>query len=119
MKGKSQHGPRPTGADERTILAGVSSVFVIDNGVVKQTAIQMGEREGKFIEVVGGLKGHEILAASNLNELVSGSKIAGAGGEEEGAPAAAGGESGRGERRGGGGSRGGKRGGGEGKGNAQ
>jgi RND family efflux transporter MFP subunit len=104
-------------------LAGVSSVYVIVNGTVKQTTIQTGEKEGKFIEVVSGLKGDEILAASNLNELVSGSKIAGAGGgEEEGATGG-----GNGERRGGGegerkgrGSRGeGRRGGGEGKGDAQ
>jgi RND family efflux transporter MFP subunit len=103
-----------------SILAGVSSVFVIADGVVKQTAIQIGEREGKFIEVLGGLKGDEILAASNLNELVSGTKIAGAGGEEEAAPAGSDQKApgGGGERRGGSG-RGGKRGGGEGKGNAQ
>jgi hypothetical protein len=96
---------------------------VINNGVVKQTTIQVGEHEGKFIEVVDGLKGDEILAASNLNELVSGSKIGS--GEEEGAPAggdpAAGGERKGGAGKGGGkgGRGGGKRGGGEGKVNAQ
>jgi membrane fusion protein, multidrug efflux system len=103
-------------------LAGVSSVYVINNGVVKQTTIRTGEREGKFIEVVEGLKGDEILAASNLNELVSGSKV-GSGGDEEGATA--GGDNGAGgERRGGkgggrGGKGGGRRSGGEGKGDAQ
>lgn len=99
-------------------LAGVSSVYVVENGVVKQTTIQTGEHEGKFIEVVSGLKGDEILAASNLNELVSGTRIGG--GDEEGGPAGgdagAGGEQRRGDR---GGGRGGRRGGGEGKGNAQ
>jgi RND family efflux transporter MFP subunit len=102
-------------------LAGVSSVYVISNGVVKQTTIRTGEREGKFIEVLDGLKGDEILAASNLNELVSGTKIAGPG-EEEGAPASVeagpGGEGRSGAREDKGG-RGGRRGGGEGKGNAQ
>ena len=119
-----------------SILAGVSSVFVINDGVVKQTAIQIGEREGKFFEVIEGLKGDEVLAASNLNELVSGSRIgAGGGGEEEGAPAASERGAGGGERRGGNGEfkrggngefkgegkggRGGRRGGGEGKGSAQ
>jgi membrane fusion protein, multidrug efflux system len=103
-------------------LAGVSSVYVINNGVVKQTTIRTGEREGKFIEVVEGLKGDEILAASNLNELVSGSKV-GSGGDEEGATAV--GDNGAGgERRGGkgggrGGKGGGRRSGGEGKGDAQ
>src|SRR5262249_52411126 len=65
-----------------SILAGVNSVYVIQNGVVKQTTVQLGEREGKFVEVLSGLKGDEVLAASNLNELVSGTRIGG--GEEEG-----------------------------------
>ncbi len=112
---------------EQTVLtlAGVSSVYKIENGVVKQQTIKLGQREGQFIEVLGGLKGDEILAASNLNELVSGTKVGGGGAEEEagpggpagsatGGPAATGG----GERRGGRG-RGERRGGGEGKGNAQ
>lgn len=105
-------------------LAGVSSVYVIENGTVKQTTIQTGEHEGKFIEVLSGLKGAEVLAASNLNELVSGTKIGG-GGEEEGGPASDP-AAGSGQRRGGSGGKGGgfgkgggKRGGGDGKGNAQ
>jgi RND family efflux transporter MFP subunit len=100
-----------------SILAGVSSVYVINNGVVKQTAVQVGEREGKFLEILSGLKGDEILAASNLNELVSGTKIANGSGEDEGGPAGnpEGGE----KRRGGGGREGGKRGSGEGKRNGQ
>jgi len=109
-----------------SVLAGVTSVFVINEGVVKQTAIRTGEREGKFFEVIEGLKGDEVLAASNLNELVSGSKVGGGGGEEEGGPAAAERGSGGGERRGKGefkgegkGGRGGRRGGGEAKGDAQ
>lgn len=109
---------------EETIsnLAGVASVYVISGGVVKQTTIRTGEHEGKYVEVLEGLKGDEILAASNLNELVSGTKIAGAG-DEEGAPAAGnqpqtGGEKGGAREGGGKGVRGGKRG-GEGKGNPQ
>ncbi|HMF01781.1 MAG TPA: efflux RND transporter periplasmic adaptor subunit [Terriglobia bacterium] len=101
-------------------LAGVSSVYVINNGVVKQTTIRTGEHEGKFIEVVEGLKGDEILAASNLNELVSGSRVGG--GDEEGATAVgdngAGGDR-RGGKGGGRGGKGGRRSGGEGKGDAQ
>ena len=101
-----------------SILAGVSSVYVINNGVVKQTSIRTGEHEGKFIEVLEGLKGDEILAASNLNELVSGTRVGG--GDEEGAPGGSDATGNGGERRSGrGGGKGGKRGGGEGKGNAQ
>src|SRR4030095_15332468 len=65
-------------------LSGVSSVYVVENGVVRQTTIEAGEREGKFIEVVSGLKGNEILAASKLNELVTATKIGT--GEYEGGP---------------------------------
>ncbi len=98
-----------------SILAGVSSVYVINNGVVKQTSIRTGEHEGKFIEVLEGLKGDEILAASNLNELVSGTRVGG--GDEEGAPGGSDATGNGGERQSGkGGGRGGKRGGGEGKG---
>ena len=110
---------------EQTVLtlAGVSSVYKIEDGVVKQQTIKLGQREGEFVEVLEGLKGAEILAATNLNELVSGTRVGGGGGDEEAGPAgpaaadapAAGG----GERRGGGRGRGGRGGGGEGKGNAQ
>ena len=101
-------------------LAGVSSVYVINDGVVKQTTIRTGEREGKFFEVIEGLKGDEILAASNLNELVSGTRV-GSGGDEEGVTVNGdGGGERRGNRGGGkGGRAGGRRGGGEGKGDAQ
>ncbi|HYR88567.1 MAG TPA: efflux RND transporter periplasmic adaptor subunit [Terriglobia bacterium] len=104
------------GVPEQTVstLAGVSSVFVIENGVVKQQTVQLGEHEDKFFEVVSGLKGNEILAASNLNELVSGMRLGDGGGEETG-PAGADPAAGTGERRGGKG----RRGGGEGKGNGQ
>jgi multidrug efflux pump subunit AcrA (membrane-fusion protein) len=88
-------------------LAGVSSVYVIENGAVKQMTVQLGEREGKNIEVVSGLKGNEILAASNLNELVSGVKV-GAGGDDEEGGIAGGTPGGGGQRKGGKG-RGGKR----------
>src|SRR5437870_2803807 len=56
-------------------LAGVASVFVVQNGVIKQTTIETGEQNGKLIEVVKGLNGDEVLAASNLNELVTGTKV--------------------------------------------
>jgi RND family efflux transporter MFP subunit len=82
-------------------LAGVSSVYVIENGIVKQTTIQTGEHQDKFIEVVSGLKGDEILATSNLNELVTGTRVGI--GDDEGGPAA-GDPPGDGQRRGGKGS---------------
>jgi membrane fusion protein, multidrug efflux system len=101
-------------------LSGVSSVYVVENGVVRQTTIEAGEREGKFIEVLSGLKGNEILAASNLNELVTGTRI-GTADDESGAggdPASGDGQR-RGSRSGGGGKGAGKRGEEERRGNAQ
>jgi hypothetical protein len=86
------------------MLAGVASVFTVDKQTreVKQTNISVGEREGKFLEVTGGLKGDEMLAASNLNQLVSGMRLSsgerrGRGGADEstgnveGSPAPSGG----------------------------
>jgi RND family efflux transporter MFP subunit len=56
-------------------LAGVSSVFVIENGAVRQQNITLGAQEGDFWEVTDGLKGDEILAASSLNEIATGMKV--------------------------------------------
>jgi membrane fusion protein (multidrug efflux system) len=58
-----------------SMLAGVSSVFVIENGVAKQLTVQLGEHQGNEVEIVSGLKGDEVLAASNLNQLVSGIRV--------------------------------------------
>jgi RND family efflux transporter MFP subunit len=56
-------------------LAGVSSVFVIENGTVRQQNITLGAQEGGFWEVMEGLKGDETLAASSLNEITTGMKV--------------------------------------------
>jgi HlyD family secretion protein len=56
-------------------LAGVSSVFVIDNGVIRQQSVTLGAHEGKFFEILEGLAGNEIVAISNLNQLVTGTKV--------------------------------------------
>jgi RND family efflux transporter MFP subunit len=60
-------------------LAGVSNVYVIESGKARQQMISQGARVGNLIEVVEGLKGSEMLAASNLNLLATGVpvKIAG------------------------------------------
>jgi RND family efflux transporter MFP subunit len=107
-------------------LAGVASVYLIQNGVVRQQTIRLGQKQGKYIEVLEGLKGDELLAASNLNELVTGIRVGGGPGEEEAGPPVTSGPDAA-EPAGGAGTRGGsgresgsgRRGGGEGKGNAQ
>ena len=103
---------------EETIssLAGVSSVFVIKDNIVRQQNIEVGQKVDKLVEVISGLKGDEIIAASNLNQLVTGVKIAGNSGEETGSAADEGGTPSNGAPAGGGRGgrgRGGRRGGGE------
>lgn len=56
-------------------LAGVSSVYVIENGAVRQQNVTLGVQEGLNYEVLDGLKGNELLAASSLNEITSGTKV--------------------------------------------
>jgi RND family efflux transporter MFP subunit len=98
---------------ENTIstLAGVSSVYLIENGVVRQQTVELGQHQDNFVEILSGLKGNETIAASNLNELVSGLKISD--GDEEAGPVGDEPASTDGRRRGGGGERG------EGRGNRQ
>jgi membrane fusion protein, multidrug efflux system len=56
-------------------LAGVSNVFIITSGRVKQQAVAIGTRQDKLVEISEGLKGDEILAASNLSQLATGSTV--------------------------------------------
>jgi RND family efflux transporter MFP subunit len=56
-------------------LAGVSSVYVIEDGAVRQQNVTLGVQEGNFFEIAEGLKGTEKLAASNLNEITTGMKV--------------------------------------------
>lgn len=85
-------------------FAGVSSVYVIKDGTIAQTTVELGGRQQNLWEVLGGLKGDETLANSRLNELATGVRV-----EVDNAPP--GGARGGGGRRGqGGGGRGGRRG---------
>ena len=49
--------------DAVSTLAGVSSVYVIENGKMRQQIVTLGARQGKRWEIVDGLKGTETLAA--------------------------------------------------------
>jgi membrane fusion protein (multidrug efflux system) len=76
-------------------LAGVNSVYVIADGAITQQSVMLGVRQGELWEVVSGLEGNEVLAASRLNELASGVKVTlaeaekGQGGAPSAAPGAA------------------------------
>ena len=58
--------------DTISTLAGVSNVYVIENGKARQQMITPGTRVGNLVELLGGLSGNEILAASNLTLLATG-----------------------------------------------
>ncbi len=56
-------------------LAGVSNVYVIENGKVRQQTVSLGSRVGDVFEILGGLKGDEVLASSNLTQLATGVRV--------------------------------------------
>ncbi len=88
--------------DAVSTLAGVSTVYVIEEGKARQQVVALGAHQNKVWEITGGLKGDETLAASNLNQLATGTTVRiGAGDGEEGqAPANGAGRRGRGQGRG-------------------
>jgi membrane fusion protein (multidrug efflux system) len=85
--------------DAVSTLAGVSTVYVIENGKARQQQISLGARQNKMVEVTSGLKGDEMLATANLNQLATGVTVT-LGAPGEGGAGAKPGGSGRGGRRG-------------------
>jgi RND family efflux transporter MFP subunit len=61
--------------DAVSSLAGVSNVYVIENGKVRQQIVSLGARIGDLYELLSGLKGDEMLASSNLTLLATGVPI--------------------------------------------
>ncbi len=61
--------------DAVSTLAGVSTVFIVENNKIRQQIIDVGVHEGGLYEVVSGLKGNETLATSNLNLLATGVQV--------------------------------------------
>jgi RND family efflux transporter MFP subunit len=61
--------------DTVSTLAGVSTVYVIEDGKARQQIVTLGSHEGKQWEIVEGLKGSEMLAASQLNQLATGMSV--------------------------------------------
>src|SRR5262249_807172 len=75
-------------------LAGVSTVYVIENGKARQQQVALGTRQGELVEITSGLKGQEELASSNLNQLATGVTVrVGHGDDEEGSHGARGSQS--------------------------
>jgi RND family efflux transporter MFP subunit len=61
--------------DAVSTLAGVSNVYVIENGKVRQQMVTLGTHVGNLYELLSGLKGTEVLAASNLTLLATGVSV--------------------------------------------
>jgi membrane fusion protein, multidrug efflux system len=58
--------------DAISTLAGVSTVYVIENGKARQQQVTLGARQDKLAEVTSGLDGDETLATTNLSQLATG-----------------------------------------------
>lgn len=86
--------------DTVSTLAGVSTVYVIEDSKARQQIVTLGAHEGKKWEIVEGLKGNEVLAASQLNQLATGMSVNTGGGDNRGGGTGAGGGRGRGRGRG-------------------
>jgi RND family efflux transporter MFP subunit len=56
-------------------LAGVSTVYVIENSKARQQIVTLGTHQEKVWEVLDGLRGDEVLAATNLNQLATGTTV--------------------------------------------
>ncbi len=69
--------------DAVSTLAGVSNVYVVSGGKVRQQMVVLGAHEGDLFEVVSGLQGNEIVATTNLSQLANGVSV------ETGSPAGA------------------------------
>lgn len=58
--------------DTVSTLAGVSNVYVVEGGKVRQQQVTIGTKIDGMYELLEGLKGDEVLAASNLTLLATG-----------------------------------------------
>jgi hypothetical protein len=64
---------------QRAVLtsAGLSKVFVIENGKAVERIIKTGATDGDLIEIVEGVKDGETVATSNLDKLQTGAVVSG------------------------------------------
>jgi RND family efflux transporter MFP subunit len=56
---------------------GVNRVFVVKGDRVQATEIKIGDRVGERVEVVGGVTAGEVIAATDVEKLVDGVRVAG------------------------------------------
>ncbi|MEO8000996.1 MAG: efflux RND transporter periplasmic adaptor subunit, partial [Arenimonas sp.] len=79
LESRSADAPKPTGvwAPERAVIQkeGKSYVFVINDGVAKQTEVSVGDKRDADIMISKGLLGGETLVLSPSEKLSDGSKV--------------------------------------------
>jgi RND family efflux transporter MFP subunit len=56
-------------------VAGLSKVFVIENGKARERLVKTGETDGEMIEIVSGVNANETVATSNLDKLQEGAAV--------------------------------------------
>jgi hypothetical protein len=56
-------------------VAGLSKVYVVENGRVTERIIKTGATDGELIEIAEGVKTGEIIATSNLDKLQTGAIV--------------------------------------------
>lgn len=56
-------------------VAGLSKVFVIENGKARERLVKTGETDGEMIEIVSGVNANETVATSNLDKLQEGASV--------------------------------------------
>jgi membrane fusion protein, multidrug efflux system len=61
--------------DAVSTLAGVSTVYVIEDGKIRPQIVTLGVHKGKLWEIADGLNGQESLASSNLSQLATGTTV--------------------------------------------
>ena len=59
------------------VVAGLSKIFVIENGHASERIVKTGASEGDLIEIVDGIKAGDNVATSNLDKLQDGTVVNG------------------------------------------
>jgi RND family efflux transporter MFP subunit len=56
-------------------VAGLSKVFVVENGKARERIVKTGEGDGELVEIVSGVNANEVVATSNLDKLQEGTLV--------------------------------------------
>ena len=62
-------------AEAVVYFVGISKVFVVADGKVEERQVKAGVRQGAWVEIAGGVKPGERVAASNLTQLFDGAPV--------------------------------------------